>query len=183
MKLTSRRIKIQGNNEIFIVPPHINRVEIKKRMYGWQVRYKTPSKMFSDSHYNGPHGSLEAATEHLRRIYKGQRTTLGKIKVGQTKYHNKLKVHVPVGISTTYKDKKFRLQAHVPTFVDQEKRKTKSMVKSYFVANTKEAKRAIKDAVEWRNKNAAKFLSQCRRYGFNFPVSTAKPIVIGKHRR
>lgn len=76
-----RDCKIQGHVGTLRVPRHIVRIDIDDGgagTHGWQVRFRKPSRFFSDSYLDSrgrrrlgsPKASLARATEYLRTIYR-----------------------------------------------------------------------------------------------------------------
>lgn len=64
-----RQVYVPDVGAVIRVPRHIVRLE-GKRLRGWQVRFESPTKYFSDGAHGGPRRALAAAKEHLRRVWR-----------------------------------------------------------------------------------------------------------------
>jgi hypothetical protein len=62
-----------------MVPRHIVRLDGKKRLHGWQVRFDKPHKFFSDYRHGSADKALDAAKAYLRRTWHAEpiQTTRG----------------------------------------------------------------------------------------------------------
>lgn len=56
------------------VPRHVVRVD-GERCCGWQVRLDSPSRYFGDAAFGGAEGSLDAACDYLKAIYRPEPKT------------------------------------------------------------------------------------------------------------
>ena len=74
--------QVVGWNDWFQIPRHVSRVDFTKdtgsATHGWQVRYNSTFKFFSDSIYDAarkhPQAALDAASQYLAQHYAGPKS-------------------------------------------------------------------------------------------------------------